>query len=203
MRAFLYARVSTLDKEQSPEPQLAEMREYCQRRGWEWEEFADRASATKKRPEYERMVQLIRRQKCDVLLCRHFDRVGRSTIGLISLLEELKKRGIAFVSLNQQIDTSTAMGTFFFQIFAAFAEFERAMISERVQLGMAHAKSKGVKLGRRRVNPDIEKIRLMRAQGASLRVIARAVGVSDGSVRNLLKASARPRKKGVKIQTRK
>ena len=209
MRAFLYARVSTIDKEQSPDPQLSEMRAYCLARGWEWEEFFDIASADKKRPEFDRMLALIRKQKCNVLLCRHFDRVGRSTIKLAALLDELKTRGIAFVSLNQSIDTSTPMGTMIFHVLAAVAEFEKAMIRERVMLGMADAKdrlSRGLDTqrgknrwaGRPRLDVDRAAVAHLRNEGLSLRDIAERVGVSEASVRRLLKSNARPRQKPTK-----
>jgi DNA invertase Pin-like site-specific DNA recombinase len=195
--AFLYARVSTIDKEQSPEPQLAEMRAYCQARGWEFEEFFEYVSAGKRRPELDRMMAKIRKQKCDVVLCRHFDRIGRSTLQLCSLLEELQARGIQFVSVNQQIDTSTPHGKLMFQMLAAFAEFERAMIRERVLLGMAVAKAKGIRIGRPRAEVDGERIQVLRAEGASLRRIAREFGVSEGKIRTALKSAESLRNNGV------
>ena len=162
MRAFLYARVSTIDKEQSPEPQLSEMTEFCVHRGWDPESFSEYVSAGKRRPIFESMLAEIRKRKCDVLLCRHFDRIGRSTIQLCSLLEELQALGVQIVSLNQQIDTSTPHGKLMFQMLAAFAEFERAMIRERVLLGMANAREKGKTLGRPTMDVDHQQIALLR-----------------------------------------
>jgi len=210
MKAFLYARVSTVDKEQSPEPQLAEMRAYCKARDWETEEFSDFASATKKRrPGFDHMMELVRQQKCNVVLCRHFDRIGRTVLHLVGLVEELKTRNIGLVSIQHQIDTSTAAGMAFFQMVAVFAEFERAMIRERVQLGMQDAKAllaqgkptrrgKTRWAGRPKADVDASKIRELRALGASTRAIAKAVGVSDGTIRRLLKSCAKVRKKGAR-----
>lgn len=187
MKAFLYARVSTVDKEQSPEPQLAEMREFCARRGWDPESFSEHVSAGRRRPIFDAMMAKIRRRECDVLLCRHFDRIGRSTLQLCSLLEELQALGVQIVSLNQQIDTSTPHGKLLFQMLAAFAEFERAMIKERVLLGMANARAKGSRIGRPGHGADVEQIALLRSRGHSLRAIAREVGISEGSVRRALR----------------
>ena len=139
MRAFLYARVSTADKEQDPRPQLREMREYCKRQAWAVEEFVENKSAAKHRPEFDRMMQLIRRGQGNALLCRHFDRIARTARELVLLAEELNMRNVVFVSLNQQLDTRTPMGKFSFTVLAAAAELERSMIRERVILGMQDA----------------------------------------------------------------
>jgi len=188
--AFCYARVSTLDKEQDPAPQVDEMREYCDRQGWRIQTFVDRVSSGKHRPEFERMMKEIRRGRGQVLLCRHFDRIARSARELVMLADELIDLNVRFISLNQQLDTRTAMGKFCFTVIAAAAELERGMIRERVRLGLAAARNRGKRLGRPPVPVDLSYIARRRAQNASLRVIARELMVSERTLRRALKTAA-------------
>jgi len=206
VRAALYARVSTIDKEQSPLPQLAEMRAYCEARGWDVEEFHDYASAAKKkRPGFERMMELVREQKFKVVLCRHFDRIGRTVLHLVSLVEEMKARNIGLVSIRHQIDTSTAAGMAFFQMVAVFAEFERAMIRERVLLGMADAKEQLAQgrptrkgktrwAGRPRVRADAAELLATRRAGATWGEISEAYGLSVSTAKRLASAAYKTEK---------
>ncbi len=211
MRAFLYARVSTDDPghngslsepKQTPEPQLDEMRAFCQHRGWEIAGcFVDRISAARKRPEFEEMLRLIRAGKCDVVLCRHYDRIARSTRQLVTLLEELRILNVDFISLNQQLDTTTPTGRLMFVMIAGFAEFERDMIRERVRLGLGSAKAlldQGLPTRRgktrwagrpRLLNVDLSLINARREQGASFREIAKEVGISYSTVMRLVRTA--------------
>ena len=148
MKAFLYARVST--GEQNEGMQLREMRELAERRGWAQELFVDAgySGAKETRPELDRMMGLVRRRKCDVVLVYRFDRFARSTRHLVNALDEFRALGVQFISVHEAIDTTTPVGRMAFQIFAAIAEFERELIRERVKSGMAHAKAKGQHVGR-------------------------------------------------------
>lgn len=187
---MLYARVSTADKEQDPTPQLEEMREFCRRRGWEIAgEYVDMLPAGEIRPQYEQMLTAARARKGDVILCRHLDRVGRSTVQLLQLLEECQAKGVEFVSLNQQIDTTTPAGRLMFTMIAAFAEFERAMTRERVALGLAAARAKGKQLGRPRVELDADLITRLRRRGWSVEKIARKVRQTPSTVRRRLEST--------------
>lgn len=84
----------------------------------------------------------------DTLTVWKLDRLGRSTIHLLSILEDLQTRGIHFHALTQGIDTSTAVGRMIFGQLAVFAEYERSLISERTKAGMKAAKARGVNVGR-------------------------------------------------------
>ena len=149
MRAALYARVSTVDKGQDPEVQLGDLREYAVRRGFEAvAEFVDFASGARNgRPEYQRMFEAARKRRFDVLLVWRYDRFARSMQELVNALEEFRSLGIDFISYRENADTTTAQGKLVFGIMASLAEFERALIAERVKAGMARAKAQGKHVG--------------------------------------------------------
>ena len=187
MIAFLYARVST--GEQNEGMQLREMREFAERRNWQVEIFPDvgQSGAKDSRPELDRMMALVRKRKCDVVVVYRFDRFARSTRQLVNALDEFNVLGVQFVSLHENIDTTTPVGRLAFHIFAAIAEFERELIRERVRSGVAYARAKGKRLGRPRVDLDREKITQLRALGASTRAIAEALGVSHVTISRALR----------------
>ncbi len=109
-RAALYARVSTLDQE--PENQLAELRRYVAARGWTAVEFVDRgvSGSRDRRPALDAVLTALKRRQFDVLVCWRLDRLGRSLKHLVTLLDELQALGVAFVSLAEGIDATTARG---------------------------------------------------------------------------------------------
>ncbi|MGB0076600.1 MAG: recombinase family protein [Candidatus Sulfotelmatobacter sp.] len=149
LRVALYIRVSTLLM-QHPEMQVDELREYCQRRGWQIvEEFTDRISGAKdRRPALDRLMASCRRRQVDAVVVYRYDRFARSLRHLVNALCEFNDLGVQFISLHEGVDTSTANGRLVFGIFASIAQFERELIIERVRSGLQHAKSKGVRLGR-------------------------------------------------------
>jgi DNA invertase Pin-like site-specific DNA recombinase len=181
-RVGLYARVSTLQA-QDPEMQLSELREYAARRGWEVAgEYVDRKSgALEARPALNRLMIDARRRKFDVIAVWKIDRFGRSLRHLVNALAEFEAIGVAFVSLRDHLDLGTPAGRLMFQIIAAMAEFERALIQERVRAGLRNAQKKGKKLGRPRIAVDAAKIASLRASGASWRAISKQLGVSVGT----------------------
>ena len=181
-RVALYARVSTLQA-QDPEMQLSELQEYAARRGWEVvAEYVDRKSgASEARPALNRLMIDARRRRFDVIAVWKIDRFGRSLRHLVNALAEFEAIGVAFVSLRDHLDLSTPAGRLMFQIIAAMAEFERALIQERVRAGLRNAQKKGKKLGRPRIAVDAAKIASLRASGASWRAISKQLGVSVGT----------------------
>jgi len=185
--AFLYARVST--GEQNEGMQLREMRELAERRGWQVEIFPDVgvSGAKDSRPELDRMMTLVRKRKCDVVMVYRFDRFARSTRQLVNALEEFNALGVQFVSVHEAIDTTTPTGRLAFHIFAAISEFERELIRERVRSGVAHARAQGKRLGRPQADLDHTKIASLRASGASLRTIAHKLGISHQAVMRSLR----------------
>src|SRR5437868_13558345 len=160
-RVGLYARVSTKNNGQDPETQLVALREYAQHRGMHIAgEFVDVgiSGAKDRRPELDRLMADARRRRFDVVLVARFDRFARSTKHLVLALEEFSSLGIDFVSVNESIDTSSAMGRMVFTVIAAVAELERAIIRERVQAGVQRARREGKRFGRPTVIVDRERV---------------------------------------------
>lgn len=150
LRAALYARVSTLNNGQSPEMQIRDFAEYCQRRGWTATEYVDVgvSGAKDRRPELDRLMVDAHQRRFDVVVVWKFDRFARSVSHLLRALETFNSLGIAFVSLGEQIDTSTPAGRMVFTVLGAVAELERSLIAERVRAGMRNARAKGKRIGR-------------------------------------------------------
>ncbi len=166
-RVAIYARVSTLDKGQDPETQLLQLREYIARREFDLVgEYVDHATGTTNdRPSYQHLLHDVRKRRVDVVLVWGYDRFARSTHALINTLNEFRSLGVDFISYQENIDTTTPQGELIFGIFASLAQFESALISERVKAGLARAKAQGTKLGRPRIPETIqEEIRRLRAQ---------------------------------------
>lgn len=179
-RAVLYARVST-NNGQDPEVQSREIREYCQRRGWPLVgEYVDTgiSGAKERRPQLDRLIADAHKRKFEVVVVWKFDRFARSVSHLLRALENFRALGIEFVSLSEQIDTSTPTDKMIFTVLGAVAELERSLIAERVRAGLRNAKAKGRKLGRppKRVNPT--QIVALRAQGLPWRTVGARLGVS-------------------------
>jgi DNA invertase Pin-like site-specific DNA recombinase len=191
LRTALYARVSTSNSGQDPEVQLRELREYCQRRGWECVgEYVDVGISGSKdsRPELDRLMADAKQRKFDVLLCWKLDRFGRSLRHLVNALAELESLGVVFVSLKDNLDLTTPSGRLMFQIIGAMAEFERSLIQERVRAGLRNARAKGKRLGRPRVALDHAEIARLRRSGASWRAIGRMLGLPEATVRRAFQA---------------
>lgn len=128
------------------------------------------------------------RRSIDVVLCWKIDHFGRSLKHLVNAPANLDAYGVAFASLCDSLDLSTASGRLMFQIIGAMAEFERSLIQERVRAGLRTAKLKGAALCRPRRIVDGNEMMRLRAEGASYRSIAQALGVSAETVRSRLLA---------------
>lgn len=161
--------------------QLRELREYCQRRGWEVvREYVDVgiSGSKEKRPELDRLLADAHRRKLDAVIVWRFDRFARSVSHLLRALENFRSLGIEFVSLSEQVDTSTPTGKMVFTVLGAVAELERSLIVERVRAGLRNDRAKGKRLGRPKKAVDTDKIARLRAQGASWRAVGTTLGVS-------------------------
>jgi len=183
--AAIYARVST--GEQSVEMQLTELIRFCEARGWRIRKYFDAGVSGSKehRPRLDQLWADARRREIDVVVVYRFDRFARSTRQLVNALHEFDALGIQFVSLHENVDTTTPNGRLVFTIFAAIAEFERELIRQRVKSGLAVVKAKGKKLGRPRADVDQSQVETLRASGASWRAVAKKLGVGVGTAHRI------------------
>src|ERR1700686_2075280 len=190
MRIGIYARVST--KDQSCELQVRDLRSYCAARGFDLvREYVDvgQSGAKDSRPELNKLMDDARKRQFDAIVVWRFDRFARSTKHLLLALEEFRSLGIQFISYQENIDTSSALGQALFTIVSAVAQLERDLIRERVTAGIRNPGANGKKFGRPMRAVDRERILQMKAQGHSLREIAGTLGVGYGTVRARLLAS--------------
>jgi DNA invertase Pin-like site-specific DNA recombinase len=121
------------------------------------------------------------RRKFDAILVWKIDRFGRSLKHLVNALAELAAFSVAFISLRDNLDLSTPSGRLMFQIIGAMAEFERALIQERVRAGIRNARAKGRRIGRPRVIVDVYRIASLRAKGRSWAEIVAEMGIGKGT----------------------
>jgi DNA invertase Pin-like site-specific DNA recombinase len=184
MKAAIYARVSTSNNGQDPTMQTRELREYCERRGWQMAgEYVDVgiSGSKEKRPALDRLMAEAHRRRFDAVVVWKFDRFARSVSHLLRALETFQALGIEFVSLSEQLDTSTPAGKMVFTVLGAVAELERSLIVERVKAGLRNARAKGKRLGRPRLLVDARKVAALRDAGRSWPQIARQLGVGLGT----------------------
>jgi DNA invertase Pin-like site-specific DNA recombinase len=173
--------------------QLAELREYAGRRGWEvFAEYVDEgmSGARERRPALDRLWVDCRKRRVDAVVVYRYDRFARSLRQLVNALEEFRAMGVEFISLHEGVDTSTPNGRLVFGIFASIAEFERELIRSRVRSGLASARAKGKKLGRPRTMVDSTQVAALRASGVSWRVISEQLGIGVGTACRALQPQA-------------
>jgi len=187
-RVAIYARVSTTD--QSTDSQLLDLRRYVADRGWRiFKEYTDNGvSGTKdNRPALNQLMDDAKKRRFSVVLVWRFDRFARSTKHLILALEEFRNLGIDFVSFQENIDTSSPLGSAIFTIISAVAQLERDIIAERVKAGLRRAKDRGKRLGRPQgTSLDVEAASRLRREGMGLRQIAEKLGSSKTTVARVL-----------------
>lgn len=182
-RAALYLRVSTPD--QRVDLQLAGLRQLARQRGWNViGEFTDHgySGSKTKRPQLDQMLAQVNKGKVDLVAVWKMDRLGRSTRDLLNLMEELRVRNVGLVSVQESLDTSSPTGRFFFTMIAMFSEVEKEWLRERTLAGLAAARARGVRLGRKPVEVDVAQALHLRSQGRSIRQIARSLGVGATTV---------------------
>ena len=193
----LVRRVST--DHQTIKNQDRELRAVADRHGWEIvatfkDEGISGAKGRDERPGLNKLLQGVARKEFDLVAAWSVDRIGRSLLDLVQVLQELHGKGIDLYLHQQGIDTTTPSGKAMFQMMGVFAEFERSMIHERVMAGLARAKAEGKRSGRRpTVANDSAKVRAIRTDhkaGKSLREIAKAHGVGHMTVARLTAGAA-------------
>jgi DNA invertase Pin-like site-specific DNA recombinase len=184
--------IRTSKKDQNPELQRRELLAFgCERI------FEEQVSSLKAdRPELRAALEFCR--KGDALVVWKLDRLGRSLRELIDLVNELQDRGVEFVSLRENLDTTTPGGKLVFHVFASVAEFERDLIRERTMAGLEAARARGRKGGRKRAM-DAKKIalasKLLKDGETPVSDVCEAVGVSRATLYRYLKPDGTPRER--------
>jgi DNA invertase Pin-like site-specific DNA recombinase len=187
----LYLRVSTAG--QTVENQRAELVRVAEQRGWQIvETYIDRgvsgAKGRDKRPEFDRLCRDAAQAKIDVVAAWSIDRIGRSLHHVANFMAELADQGVALYLHQQGVDGTTSAGKAMLGMAAVFAEFERALIVERIRSGIARVRGKK-RLGRPPVHANIEhRIRALRRTGYAKLRIARTLGCGVSTVQRVLAA---------------
>lgn len=193
MKVGIYARVST--KEQTSENQVRELTAIAEKMGAdEIVVFSDNgisgAKGREARKGLDELMKAATRREIDKVLVWSVDRLGRSLSGLVETLGDLQGTGAELYFHKQAIDTGTASGRALFGMLSVFSEFEREMIRERVNAGLARAKANGVVLGRRNTTDYLAKQVLeMRGSGKTFRDIAKALEISTFTAHRLSQLS--------------
>ncbi len=153
-KAGIYVRVSTEEQAKegiSLDAQIDRCRAFCIARGWKVHKIytdAGYSAGTLNRPALCSLLEDVQRKEINILLVYKIDRFSRKLKDLISSLEDLKRQGVNFTSVTEQIDTTTAMGEAFFQIIGVFAQLERGMVKERVEMAFSKKIASGEVLSR-------------------------------------------------------
>jgi DNA invertase Pin-like site-specific DNA recombinase len=179
-RIAIYLRVSTSKQETSN--QRRKLEAVAARSGWQIVKVYEDAGISgakgrDKRPGLDAMMKAVNAREFDLVAAWSVDRLGRSLTDLLAILQGLHEKGVDLFLHQQGLDTSTTAGKAMFQMLGVFAEFERGIIRERVNAGLARARANGIKLGRRPVKPAVEaRIRQLRAKGDGILKIGRTLG---------------------------
>lgn len=193
MNTAIYIRVST--EGQRTDSQELELKRYCRQRGWsKLTIFTDKISGAKtSRPQLDKLMQEVRGGSVARLVVYKLDRLGRSLTHLALILDELNRLRVPLIASSQGIDTSddNPAGRLQLGVLMAVAEFERGIIKERVNAGLAAAKARGVQLGRpATINGRAVEIQKLKAKGLGLRAIARQLKMPPSSVHKALQLAA-------------
>lgn len=189
-RVAIYLRVSTTG--QTTENQRRELEDVAARSNWQvtavYEDAGiSGAKGRDKRPAFDKLLRDATRRQFDMVAAWSVDRLGRSLQDLVGFLMELQATGCDLYLHQQALDTSTPSGRAMFQMLGVFSEFERAMIRERVNAGLARAKANGTVLGRRRTSAAIEaQIRGLRSEGVGILKIGKSLGIGTSVVQRVL-----------------
>ncbi len=194
-RVALYVRVST--GEQTTDNQRLELERVARHSRWQMVEVYEDAGISgangrEKRPAFDQMLKAAARREFDLVAAWSVDRLGRSLQHLVAFLSAIHALKVDLYLHQQGIDTTTPAGKAMFQMMGVFAEFERAMIQERINAGLARAREQGTRLGR---PPGASKKRQakrgyvlkLRQEGQSIRTIAKALKIAPGTVQGILK----------------
>jgi len=195
-KVALYCRVSTSTKDQTTENQLRELKSYCERMDYEvvkiYEDEVSGAKSREKRPAYSELCKDAFLKKFDIIIGWDVSRFGRSMKEFVSFLSDMDDKGIGVIAVKNGLDTSSSSGRMMMKLIGVLEEWNREMLVERTNAGLARTVANGTKLGRRKVTNDTmtAKIIELRSAKKSIREIASEVGVSTATVQRELKKVA-------------
>ncbi len=187
----IYCRTSTDKQETGLEAQERSLLNYCSQKGInKFELFKDAgvSGAKESRPELNRLMEKVRNGQISTVIVCSFSRFARSSKHLLEALQEFEKHGVQFVSITENIDTSSPMGRAMFTIISALSQLERELISERVKNGLENARAKGKKIGRRKTR-NSALIRQLAQQKISYREISSLTGYSISTIHRELRTN--------------
>lgn len=187
-RVCLYVRVSRL--EQSVERQLVELRELCENHKYIIVgEYIDEgiSGGKKSRPALDQMLKDVMSRKFEMVVTLELSRLGRSVQNMCEISSLLKSKNIDLFVKNQNVDTSTIVGDFFFNIMNSVAQYEKDLIGERVRSGLENARKNGRIGGKKPINDDVKnKIITMKNEGSSFRMIKSELKVGNDTIKKVL-----------------
>ena len=173
--------------------QRRELEAVAKRSGWEVVKVYEDAGISgakgrDKRPGLDSMLNAVNAKEFDMVASWSVDRLGRSLTYLLTILQGLHDKGVDLFLHQQGLDTSTTAGRAMYQMLGVFAEFERGIIRERVNAGLARARANGVKLGRRRIKPSVEaRILELRDKGDGIHMIRKKLNIGASVVQRVFK----------------
>jgi len=193
-RVALYLRVSTNNGHQTTQNQLRELTAIAKAAGWQVvATFEDKISGAKgrdKRPGLDALMKAATKREFDMVAAWSVDRLGRSLQHLVQLFAEFQSLGVDLYLHQQHVDSSTPSGRALLQMSGVFAEFERAMLLERIGAGLARAKAQGKQLGRPRAKGASDAAILkLRSRGIGMDAIRKQLGCGMGRVQAVIKAA--------------
>ena len=195
MKVALYCRVSTSTKEQTTENQRLELKSYCDRMNYEivkiYEDEVSGAKSREKRPAYNELCQDAFLKKFDAIIGWDVSRFGRSMKEFVSFLSDMDDKGIGVIAVKNGLDTVSSSGRMMMKLIGVLEEWNREMLIERTNAGLARTVANGTKLGRKTITNDMMTAQIIELRNSkkSIRAIASEVGVSRGTVSNVLKVA--------------
>jgi len=194
-KVALYCRVSTSTKDQTTENQLRELKSYCERMDYEivkiYEDEVSGAKSREKRPAYSELCNDAFLKKFDIVIGWDVSRFGRSMKEFVHFLSDMDEKGIGVIAVKNGLETFSSSGRMMMKLIGVLEEWNREMVIERTNAGLARTVANGTKLGRKSVlTPSIKrKVLDAKRNGASIRKIAHEVGINRGAVQRFLQVA--------------
>ena len=194
-KVALYCRVSTSTKDQTTENQLRELTDCCDRMGYEvvkvYEDEVSGAKTREKRPSYNQMCKDAFLKKFDTIIGWDVSRFGRSMKEFVSFIADMDEKDIGVIAVKNGLDTSSSSGRMMMKLIGVLEEWNREMLIERTNAGLARTVANGTKLGRKSVLTPSIKRRLidLKENGFSIRKISGEIGINRGAVQRFLQVA--------------